>query len=369
MITNRFFDPHSRNSFVYVVAALTLAGVACQTNEPHTLAQRQNALSTTGYGAVAWEETDGATVTSLQDQLPLLEGRGIALALHWHAHVIDDPARWALVDAALARGIQVQPWLLLPEADGYFPNSVTYAAWIAAAEQLVAAWEAHALPATAFIVDMEMSKDKLHEFQRLTAAGDPSAVVRFLEGNINREEYAAASDAFVAFVDDLHARGHAVNLTTLLPMLDDYADGDDFLRQSFSSPIDAAAWDEVSFQLHRTIYAESYPVTSHLVYDYGVLARRLFGERAGVGIGLTHAGIAEDPDIVYASGDALRADTEAALAAGFPSARIGVYSFLGMYSRAPTEQWFQDAEAHRPFPDFGTGLLHTAIQLVDALGR
>lgn len=325
------------------------------------------ALSATGYGSVAWEELGGATLEQLRSNLHHLQGRDIALVLQWKAENIDDPARWAVVEDALARGIQVQPWLTLPESSGYFPNATNYDTWIANAQYLMFLWRSRGLPTTTFIVDMEMSKAKLHRFEELTAAGNPFAVARFLNGNIDRRQYAAATAAYKGFVDYSHNLGFKVTLTTLLPLLEDYTDGDDFLRQGFNCPINGIPWDEVSFQVHRTIYAKSYPVTSYMVYEYGRLARQRFGSRAGLGLGLTHAGIATDPSIVYPNGNELRLDAEAAKAAGFSPARIGLYSFLGVYNRAPVNQWFQIPRTLTPARDSGTASLRSAIQLLDTL--
>ena len=322
-----------------------------------------------GYGNVAWEELDGASLADLRAQLPLLARQGLSLTLHWKAEQLDDAARWALVADAAARGIRVMPWLTLPDAQGYFVNATNYAHWIPAARRLMQQWRERGLPGTALSVDMEPPRDELAAFQRLTASGDGPGLLQFLSGRVDRAQFAEAAAAFRGFVREAHAQGFGAFLTTLLPLLDDYTDGDDFLRQSFHCPIDAADWDEVSFQLHRSLYAASYPITAYMVYDYARSARRRFGARAGVGLGLTHAGIASDASLVYASGDELRADTEAALAAGFARARIGVYSLLGIYGRAPVEQWLQPAHAHVPAPDFGTPLLHASVQLVDALGH
>jgi hypothetical protein len=326
------------------------------------------ALSATGYGSVAWEELDGATLAELKSNLHHLAGRDIALVLHWKAENIDDPARWDVVHDAVSRGIPVQPWLTLPESLGYFPNATNYSTWITHAQYLMFLWRSRGLPSTSFVVDMEMSKSKLHRFQELTAAGDPFAVARFLNGNINRSQFAAATTAYRGFVDYAHLLGFKVTVTTLLPLLEDYGDGDDFIRQGFNSPIDGIAWDEVSFQVHRTLYGASYPLTSYMVYEYGRLARNRFGARAGLGLGLTHPGIdVGNQAIVYSSGHQLRLDAQAAKAAGFSPSRVGVYSFLGIYRSDDVGQWFQVPGSSRPLPDFGTGLLRASIQALDSL--
>jgi hypothetical protein len=138
------------------------------------------------------------------------------------------------------------------------------------------------------------------------------------------------------------------------------------LRQGFNCPLDGPNWDEVSIQVQRTLYAKSYPLTSYMVYDFGQLAKQRFGDKAALGLGLTHAGISSDESIVYRNGDELRLDVEAARAAGFSAERVSVYSFLGIYRR-DAEDWFQAPRNAAPARDRGTRTLRTAMQALDTL--
>ena len=89
--------------------------------------------------------------------------------------------------------------------------------------------------------DMEMSRDKLYEFQDKAATGDPFAVADYLTGNLLPEkQYEDARQSFRDFVAYAHDLGFKVAVTTLLPMIDDYEDGvagqpgDDYLRRGFN---------------------------------------------------------------------------------------------------------------------------------------
>jgi hypothetical protein len=363
---------------------------------PEPVAASANALSTAGYSSVAFEELTtasgepvaGATLADLANHLDLLKGRGIALVLHWKAETIDDPQRWDIVDAALARGIPVWPWLTLPEdnpndpssysATGYFPNATNYEAWTSYSQYLMFLWRQRELPPTTMVVDMELRKERLIEFQKLTNSGaSPTEIRDFLRVGVDPTRYANAMQGFKDYVNYAHSLGFRASFTTLLPILDDYNDGDDSYRQAFGVPLEnnpndasATPWDEISFQAQRSLYQKSYPgMTSFFVYDYALMARRIFGERAGVGLGETDAGISVDPSIVYKNGDELRLDVEAALAAGVPGEKIGVYSFLGMYQRPPAESWFQAPQTTSPPArdslTNGTQALHNAALALD----
>jgi hypothetical protein len=50
------------------------------------------------------------------------------------------------------------------------------------------------------------------------------------------------------------------------------------------------------------------------------------------------------------------------------SKKIGVYSFLGMYTRTPTSQWFQAPQSSLgPGLDLGTGLVHASFWTLDGM--
>jgi hypothetical protein len=354
-------------------------------------AQAPGALA--GFGGVAYEEFDplpeGGSLADLRRLLPQLAGRGVALCMTWNSERIDDPERFEIVREAQALGIPVHPVLLLPEGSeadedpasprhaetGYFVNTSNYAAWIARSKQLMAVWRAHGFPPTTMVIDMEMRKRRLHRLSALTgSATDPLAVYGLLRSGIDRRRYAAAVAAFEAYAHDAHAQGFKLQLTTLLPMLDDYHDGDDSLRQAFGTPLPndprAIPYDVVSFQIHRTLYGERYVgLTPFFVYDYARAARALVGERAAVDVGLTHAGIASMAP-VYANGDELRKDVEAALAAGIRRENVLVYSLLGMVApgRGPLDRWLQPPHEIRiPPSDTMTGRSHLDWGLLDFL--
>jgi hypothetical protein len=359
------------------------------------LAEQQQALSLPrpDYGDVAWEQfaLAGNTVSDLQANLPSLAGTGVSLTLHWPAANLNDAARLDLVRKAKAQGTVVIPWLTLEEGTaaqntpghqdyaktGYFPNDTNYAYWIEKAKALMTLWSTNGFGPTTFLVDAEIRKPRLHEFSAMTQNGTaPTDVANWLKAGIDRPRHARSVAAFKEFVEYAHARGHKVTITTLLPMIDDYGDDDDDLRQAFTVPLEnnplsatAIAWDQIAIQVQRTLYAEKYSLlTSYFVQDYALLARILFGAKAGIGLGLTHRGISATAPI-YTNGAQMRQDVQAARYAGLPRDKIGVYSYNGMYQRAPISQWFPAQQTiNLPvLPDPQTGLVHASVFALDAL--
>jgi hypothetical protein len=337
--------------------------------------------SDSGYGVVAWEyfgtpenlPTELAHV--LQTQVPKLAQHGVALVLHWPSSELQNPAYWDFVHKTTNLGVPVYPWITLPETGngsyettGYFPNATNYDAWCGAARAMIWLWLQEGLPPTTLSVDLEMRKDVLLEFSRLSNAGDVSGMTQLLRDNqqrIGQAGFDVARQGYREFVDYAHDFGFRVEATTLLPMLDDFDDGDESLRQGFQIVLDQeTAWDRVSFQAQRTIY-KSYGVTSYFVYAYAQKARSLFGDRAGIGLGVTDGGISSTV-ATYDSANELRDDVAAALAAGIPTADLGVYSLNGIFKRSDPEAWFQaPTSGYVPVPDGATDLVSGLQQTLD----
>jgi hypothetical protein len=374
----------------FTLAALSCgdsAGVGGPINQT-----RQAIVSDVGYSNVAWEQYGSPPaadndIATLKTKLPLLAQHGLSLSMHWPADQLEDPERWDLVQAAAALGVPVYPWITLPDggcddntpgnpnysSTGYFPNATNYEAWCGAARALISLWQnEHGLLPTKLIVDFEMRKDRLAQFNTLSQSGDVGGTLALLKENRDRigaAGFADAKRAYAEFVDYAHQFGFAVEATTLLPLLDDFDDGEDSLRKGFQVPLDQdAAYDDVSFQVQRTIY-QSYGPTPYFVYYYASKAKVLFGSRAAVSLGVTDAGWASATP-TYGSGDDLRQDIEAAQAAGISLENLGVYSFYGMYKSGqdPTS-WLQSPVQHpagwSPPADIATPTIHALQTLLD----
>jgi len=291
--------------------------------------------------ASAWSEF--LTPAEVDGALPLLASRGVAVNLAWPSSSLSDPARLALVESARDAGVEIRPWLLLPEADGYWPGSANAAVFAKSARGLMDLWAQHDLSPTTLIVDMEMEKGRVDQLDVLWSKQDVLGAVQLLKSGVDRDRYSAATAEYAELVSEAKSRGWRVHLTTLPQVLDDYADGDDGLRQAFGIPVEGIAWDTVTFQAYRTLFGEMLggdtPPTEFFVYSYGKDARKLFGESAGLDVGMVGAGVS--PSATYASGAELSADLAAAAAAGVPRAALNVYNLDGMLAREPVEQWLE----------------------------
>jgi hypothetical protein len=330
----------------FAALVLALGLVACGSDD-----EPAQAPPSPGFGAV-WAEF--LQPSELEATFPLLESRALAVNVAWTA-AADDPALLDLSASAASSGVTLRPWLLLPEADGYWPGATNAAPFSAKARALMDAWDARGLAPTALIVDMELKYDLAVQVTEHLAKDPPdlAAVVALMKSNVDPSRFGAATTEFASLADEAHQRGWQVHLTTLPNVLDDYADGDDDLRQALGIPVEGVAWDVMTFQAYRTLVGElvagsgSAPPTAYVVYDYGRSARERFGEIAGLDLGLVGAGVTDSA--VYAGPHELREDVEAAHAAGVPAAQINVYNLDGMLERAPAESWLEPP-AENPSP-------------------
>lgn len=301
------------------------------------------------FGAIAVEpiEEDGSDagvgvapnlverLDEIRGALPLLEQAQLKLAFMLQAHRLQEPeemdAIFKLFEDATARGIEVRPVPVISADEGYFPNAYNHESYGRAVRELVRQWKARGLKPTTLLVDMEPPRE-------LTEALSSLDLVKAApEEHIDRPRFAKGTQAYVQLVDELHADGFRVSITTQASLLADYRDNDDDLRQYFNVVIEGPAWDELEFQLYRSAYTRQAPgLGPHFVYDFARAAQARFPDKqVGFAIGVTHPGPIFPDTATLGSGEELRKDVAAARAAGVEREHIGVYNLKGVLVGPP----------------------------------
>lgn len=199
---------------------------------------------------------------------------------------------WSLLNKFQDAGIQVKPWLLIK---GDYANSGNYTKFIKNTFLFTDAWQKHQLLPTTFVVDMEPSLAVSAKLQDLLNQSKFIDAVTFLRGQINPAQFEKATNAYRNMIDELHDRGWKVDVTTV-PML---LDGGKAVAQAFHCIIDGVAWDKITFQVYRSIYADNFSnndflkhfgsFTNYLIYSYGKTAFSRYGKRAGLDLGVIGA--------------------------------------------------------------------------------
>jgi hypothetical protein len=116
------------------------------------------------------------------------------------------------------------------------------------------------------------------------------------------------------------------------------------LQKVFGIPINQNSFDYISFMAYRSEFERIIgEMNSRLVYDYSLKAKEMYGEKAGVDLGVV--GNIEFPHKLtgYSDPSRLWEDISAAKAAGIT--KIQVYCLEGIHS----DEWLKDVEPKVPF--------------------
>ncbi len=298
-------------------------------------------------GSLEFQPQLSETLDEVRRALPSLAGQGMKVGLTVQAHRLADATKreelFALLSEAQRAGVEIHPVPVLSADQGYYPNAVTAEPFAAVVRDLVAQWAAHGLKPTLVLIDMEPPHGLVQ------AIGSANLFTAAPGLYMNRERFDKGKLIYEQLVDELHAAGWRVGITTIGALVTDYDDGDDDMRQYFNVVLDGPAWDEIDLQLYRSIYLPQFPtLDGHWVYAYVQQGKALFPNASvGASIGLSHAG-APYPDAVLYAPEEFRKDVAAALAANVERARIGLYSLGGIDVADPADPWLQPVQAATP---------------------
>jgi len=303
--------------------------------------------------------------------LPLLKERELGLGFNMRPNTDRDEAA-AIVRMAAADGVPVG--LVCEIGIGAFANTSNwreYSEWTCEVMDFV---EANGLPVGGLIIDMEPSFSRLTRLRRDMSRGGNriGLVLEYLTEKLTDPEYEAAHAGYRKLVEEAHERGFRVVLTTVPFVLDDMEDGDPTLQRCMECPVAGIEWDQIAFQVYSTIYRDiigtrDSSVLASFVNDYAKSAKKHFGDRGAVAIGLLPDRIAW-PGQGYDSPEGLEADVRAATAAGLPLSRIHPYALEGLLRDDNPARWFEwdlDSPRMKYQPDLTLVLLRTTLRTFD----
>jgi len=281
------------------------------------------------------------------------------------------PALARFFESAARAGVATRAWLVLSQAEGYWPNEDNLAAFGVAVDAFIAWRAANDAPVDWITFDLEPSWQYTHELIDIASGStgldritDLLALVR---EHVDAAKFAESRVALGGILARVHAAGMRAHCVTYPMVLDDLADGDDDIQDGLDVPVRGLAWDEVSFMTYRSalaLYATE-PFGPAMFADYARDAVAAFGSRAALDLGV----IGADPitgAIGYTDPAALAEDLTAAIAGGV--ATVHLYSLERAAAESDASAWFTveaTPGAPVPPPDSGTTALRGIFSLLD----
>jgi hypothetical protein len=244
-----------------------------------------------------------------------------------------------LLQAAAAEGVPVGAWLLLEDAQGYWPNAENAPAFCALIERFLDWLDSEQLSVAEIIVDMET----------------PLALSRLLKGRLikglqlewqrwqhpqNRERFESAVSAFTGLVDTIHQAGLTAQVVTYPFIVHDAAAGNLAFQSFLQVPVTPVPWDRISLMVYRSSFQDLAPMrlSSWLVYSYLELAQKVLNVPVSAALGVIGS-IGKITEGGFRDVDEIRADVAAARAAGVES--IQLFSLDGMHQLGAPEDWLR----------------------------
>ncbi|MGE0547934.1 MAG: hypothetical protein AB7O24_00870 [Kofleriaceae bacterium] len=286
-------------------------------------------------------------------QLPWLSEHSVDLYLAVHSTRIGDPALATLIRDAVTSNVGIRAWLLLPEADGYWPNehnvSATRDAVLAFAQ-----WRAaEALPIDWIVFDLEMPLARTRAVTDAIEADGPFAGIELIKQGRDPVAFATHRAELAALIDDVHALGLRAASVTYPMVLDDAGDGDTDIEDELDVPVTGIAWDEASFMVYQSLIYDFSNAwhDQDVIHSYATTARELWGDRAALALGIVGSAGIEPVAMPYPDAATLAADRAAARAAGVD--RVSVYSLDGVVQMPSAERaaWLDPGTPPGPLGD------------------
>ncbi|MGE0872521.1 MAG: hypothetical protein AB7P03_28455 [Kofleriaceae bacterium] len=326
---------------------------ACGDDQPPGPGERSDAL---------WAEflDDNA----IRAELPWLAEHQVDLYLAIHSTRIGDPALAQLVRDAASQRVGVRAWLLLPEADGYWPNEHNIPATRHAVLAFAQWRQAESLPIDWIVFDLEMPLARTRAVTEAIGNDGQFAGIELIKQGRDPVAFAAHRAELAALIDEVHALGLRAAAVTYPMVLDDAGDGDTDIEDELDVPITGIDWDEASFMVYQSLIYD-FSGEWHgqeVIHSYATTAREQWGDRAAVALGIVGTAGIDPVAMPYPDAATLAADRAAARAAGVD--RVSAYSLDGVLQMPAAERaaWLDPGTPPGPLGDdivrdFVVGLL------------
>jgi len=206
------------------------------------------------------------------------------LILHVERESFSDSEFSSLLREAERMGVEVDAWLLLPYEEHLYVGQASVESTRQLARQAADFFKDNQLRVRAFVFDCEPSPLLGRELFEAVQAKSLPQLSRILREQLNPEAFQRDIDRLNRLLDELRDRGYAVDGAANRAFLDTQLRGNVALEDALNAPVSGVAWDALSFIAYR--YQASHLSYVAMLNRYASLARRLYGPRAAMDVGL-----------------------------------------------------------------------------------
>ncbi len=220
----------------------------------------------------------------VEGQLPVLAEYGCGLILHVERESLADPDFAKVLRAAEREGVEVVAWLLLPYEEHLYVGQASVEGVRTLALEAADYFGKNGLKVKGFAFDCEPSPLLGRELFEAVRAKSLGQLVRVLRAQMDPAEFRRDTAEINQLIGELQARGYSVDGAANRAFLDAQARGNVALEDALNAPVSGVEWDALSFITYR--YQAGQFSYVGMLNRYATLARRLYGERAAMDVGL-----------------------------------------------------------------------------------
>lgn len=321
----RALSPHPPRTFRLVaVVALSVVVWGCQNQPPPDVA--------------VWSEF--LPPAEVLPHIAALAEKNVTLYIAVRPEELTDELA-NLIAAANAAGVEVHPWLQLPDM-GIWVNELSAASFAVFAFDYLAWAETHGVSPKWLIFDLEPPFELSETLAETVESMGLLAAIDLLQANRDPSAFAAATDVLNRLVDDLHARDVRATAVILPWIIDDLSDGDRDIADAFDTPLEGIAWDRISAILYRPTFARFFDMqlSPGFVSSYASTLRGRYGDRIEIALGnIGDAGLLVGDG--YTDTARITEDLTAIRTVGVD--RISLFSLDGMLTSGGPARWLDAA--------------------------
>ena len=187
---------------------------------------------------------------------------------------------------AINQGVEIRPWLLLSEADGYWFKKWNVQKARAGVDRFLTMMNTQGMQTQWLTVDLEPTPRFLNELKNLMDSRQFIRAIRYLKRSSREKSLREAQKIYTDMIEQLHQNCISVHAVFNPLVLHDLGDGRRRVQSALGLPLEGVPWDEVSFMAYLAEFRRAWEnVGPGIVYRYARKAALYYGSRATMDLG------------------------------------------------------------------------------------